>query len=361
MEEKQNNKEIKVRLHYIDSGNCTGVWKVKTENSTIFPENDDALYRVMTTYMPRYYFPSSLSEDGIHEFAGKEFCCLRDIVCREYHFDEDKYIAENGGESPFDFVCDDIEREVYRRIRKDDILLGIISVRKLLIEKIRRAVEKENNIIGTFYQNRGAHYRESGSLEYETSPIVVVHNPVFYGYGGYESATVYELFIDGNGKLLCTLNGEAGEDFDEPVEHVQIEGLFEIIHWLEEYGFITTNHSYGDIIVCEECGSIQVQQRAWIHPNCSTNGYVGEIGNDRDDNWCEECEEHNCFCTLYEFKKNMQEWWEELELTEMECITGFHQVNFSPKNDNQDFVATCNKWWREKDYDTQRNIWKKHN
>ncbi|MGG6548022.1 UNVERIFIED_CONTAM: hypothetical protein NY100_21690, partial [Prevotella sp. 15_C9] len=67
---------------------------------------------------------------------------------------------------------------------------------------------------------------------------MVIHNSEFYGYGGYESATVYEFFIDKADRLLCTLNGEAGEDFDEPVEHVQIEGLFEIVHWLEEYGFI---------------------------------------------------------------------------------------------------------------------------
>ncbi|MCO7113957.1 hypothetical protein NIB75_19435 [Bacteroides uniformis] len=127
---------------------------------------------------------------------------------------------------------------MYRRLRKDYAHLSIISIRRSLMEKIRDAVKKENNIIGTFYRNCGVHYREAESAEYETSPIVVVHNPVFYGYGGYEGATVYELFINGNGKLLCTLNGEAGEDFDEPAENVQTEGLLNITHWLEEYGFI---------------------------------------------------------------------------------------------------------------------------
>ena len=41
------------------------------------------------------------------------------------------------------------------------------------MEKIRDAVKKENNIIGTFYRNCGVHYREAESAEYETSPIVV--------------------------------------------------------------------------------------------------------------------------------------------------------------------------------------------
>lgn len=31
MEEKRNNREIRVRLHHIDSGNCTEVWEVRTE------------------------------------------------------------------------------------------------------------------------------------------------------------------------------------------------------------------------------------------------------------------------------------------------------------------------------------------
>lgn len=32
MEEKRNNKEIKVRLHHIDTGNCTEIWEVQAEN-----------------------------------------------------------------------------------------------------------------------------------------------------------------------------------------------------------------------------------------------------------------------------------------------------------------------------------------
>ena len=38
-----------------------------------------------------------------------------------------------------------------------------------IMEKIRDAVKKENNIIGTFYRNCGVHYREAESAEYETS------------------------------------------------------------------------------------------------------------------------------------------------------------------------------------------------
>lgn len=133
----------------------------------------------MTVHMPRCYFPTSLGENSILKFAGEEFRRVKDIVCRRYNFNEDKYIRENAGVSPFDSVRGNFEQEVYRRLRKDYAHLSIISIRRSLMEKIRDAVKKENNIIGTFYRNCGVHYREVESPEYETSPIVVVHNSAF--------------------------------------------------------------------------------------------------------------------------------------------------------------------------------------
>lgn len=329
------------------------------ETGRIFPEDDDALYREMTVHMPGCYFPTSLSEDGIHEFAGEEFHRIRNIVCRHYNFNEDKYIQENASVSPFDSVQDNFEMEVYRRIRKDYVQLSVISIRESLLRKIRHAVEKENNIIGTFYRNRGVHYRESESPEYETSPIVVVHNPVFYGYGGYEGATVYELFIDGNGKLLCTLNGEGGEDFDEPAENVQTEGLLNITHWLEEYGFIPDDTDDDGITVCDECGSDNIQTQAWVDPN--TRIFIGTTGIDREDNWCDECEDHQPFCTLKEFKERMEEWWNSLDANQMEQITGCRQDKCPAGDNHQGFAETCNEWWENKGYDEKRKIWKEHN
>lgn len=201
--------------------------------------NENELHQKMVNYLAPLYFPDSLNEDDINELASKEFCRVRGIICREYKFDEDKYIEENNGTSPFDFVRDDVEHEVYARIRKDMDYIGLTEMRERYIQIIRSAVEKQNNIIGTFYQNKGIHFRhDQEALEYETSPIVVIHNSTFFNYGGYEANTVYELFIDAKGLLFCTLNGEDNENFNEPIEHVQTEGLVEITHWLAEQGFI---------------------------------------------------------------------------------------------------------------------------
>ena len=304
--------------------------KKTTTDNKAFLQNGNDLFEKMTAYMPRCYFPTALGKDAPHEFTDKEFLRVRDIICRKYHLAEARTIEENAGVSPFELVRDLFEQEVHRRIRKDYVQLSVISIRESLLGKIRRAVEKENNIIGTFYRNRGVHYREAESAEYETSPIVVVHNSAFYGYGGYESATVYELFIDGNGKLLCTLNGEAGEDFDEPIGQVQTEGLLEIAHWLEEHGFISADVNDDGIVVCEECGSDNIQTQAWVNPNART--FIGTTGIDRYDNWC-ECEDHQSFITLREFKERMQEWWDSLDENQMEQITGYRQGK-RPAGDN---------------------------
>lgn len=114
----------------------------------------------------------------------------------------------------------------------------INAIRDEALSLIRSAVV-EHQIIGTFYENLGEHYsHDQEPEEYGSSPIVVAHNTDFGSYGGYEAATVYELFTDGN-RLLCTLNGEAGEDFDEPLEHIQTEGLLCIVEWLVEHGFVS--------------------------------------------------------------------------------------------------------------------------
>lgn len=203
------------------------------------PEQDELLLKMSECLRP-LYFPTSFEDDDIHQLAIDEFNRVQDIICREYKFDEDKYIKENSGASPFDFVCDDIEQEIYARIRKDDNLLQLVTIREETIRTIRETVEKENNIIGTFYRNCGKHFwLGEVTEEYESSPIVVTQNKGYRTYGGYDANTVYELFINSEGLLFCTLNGESGENFDEPIEHVQVEGLIDIKHWLEKQNFIS--------------------------------------------------------------------------------------------------------------------------
>lgn len=66
------------------------------------------------------------------------------------------------------------------------------------------------------------------------------------------------------------------------------------------------NDDGNKILVCEECGSSNVQMRAWV--NANTLDYTSDSGDtDRDNYWCEDCEEHNYLCSRSDYlngKKN---------------------------------------------------------
>ncbi len=53
--------------------------------------------------------------------------------------------------------------------------------------------------------------------------------------------------------------------------------------------------NYSTKLVCAECGSDQIQVLAWIDAN--TNEYKSEGTDDRENHWCEKCQEHVEFIT----------------------------------------------------------------
>lgn len=61
------------------------------------------------------------------------------------------------------------------------------------------------------------------------------------------------------------------------------------------------------VLVCQECGSREIQMMAWVDPN--TLEYVSSIDADSDDQWCDACQEHVWFCSLEEFGDNLDAWW----------------------------------------------------
>ena len=59
------------------------------------------------------------------------------------------------------------------------------------------------------------------------------------------------------------------------------------------------------ILVCEDCGSEDVQILQWVNPNTGEN--FGGTGEDRDDNWCDNCKEHTRLITKEEYIENQEE------------------------------------------------------
>jgi hypothetical protein len=234
----------------------------------------------------------------------------------------------------------------------------INPAREELLLAIAGAV-KPKGCIGTFYKNTGQrHTVDQTEEEYPGSPVVVVHNKEYRTYGGYEAATVYDLYIDG-GRIMCTLNGEAGEDWDEPIENIQIEGLLNIVSWLSEYGFVVeeTDNPFR----CVQCGSPDVQIRAWIHPNESdrVSGFCSD-GED-EDNWCNSCESHTELKTEDGLLDEIEEWWDNTGFKEKERITGYRRPDFSPGDGYREFVDACNTYWEELPVEEKIEKWSAFN
>ena len=233
----------------------------------------------------------------------------------------------------------------------------IDAIRDEALSLIRGAVA-EHKIIGTFYKNLGEHYsHDQEPEEYDSSPIVVIHNADFGAYGGYEAATVCELFLDGKGRLLCTLNGEAGEDFDEPIEHIQTEGLLCIVEWLVEYGFIDD-----DPWRCEACGSLAVQANVWIDSNTKE---VIQGAHNRDEHHCADCDANTCQIRESELLRNMDKWWRTLEGAVKEDITGIRFEDFRTGNSDNElqeadirFSEVCRLWWEQRSTEEKISVWK---
>jgi DNA-directed RNA polymerase subunit RPC12/RpoP len=52
------------------------------------------------------------------------------------------------------------------------------------------------------------------------------------------------------------------------------------------------------IYVCSECGSSNIEMKAWVNPN--TNEIFDTISTDQEDCWCNDCEEHYALDTKKE-------------------------------------------------------------
>lgn len=109
------------------------------------------------------------------------------------------------------------------------------------------------------------------------------------------------------------------------------------------------------LLVCDECGSREIQMMAWVDPN--TLEYVSSIDADADDQWCDACQEHVWFCLLEEFGDNLDAWWLAVDFPKMERITGLSAANYLANDGGQAFLDACNAWWKTIDYERKRAIW----
>lgn len=114
-----------------------------------------------------------------------------------------------------------------------------------------------------------------------------------------------------------------------------------------------------DVMVCEHCGSTNVQIKAWVDAN--TEVLCSEIEDGIDGQWCEDCECHRYFDSKSNYEDKMQRWFANLEFDAVELMSGLRQMDFNQENGAQEFVDAVSKWWAELPYDDKRDMYNTYN
>ncbi len=126
----------------------------------------------------------------------------------------------------------------------------LLGVRERLARRITTIVKENGGHIDS-------HFMDDETIT-EYPPVVVSKDSNGYNrYGGYEAATLVSIFLRED-ILYCMLNGEAGENFEQPMSSIQIEGLLEILKWFKESEIPIVDEE--EILVCNECGSMDIQE-----------------------------------------------------------------------------------------------------
>lgn len=104
---------------------------------------------------------------------------------------------------------------------------------------------------------------------------------------------------------------------------------------------------------CCECGSTDVQIKAWVDPN-NSNKYISET-EDTGDNWCDSCEQHPRVIPHTELMKDIDLWWEQCDGEDIEVITGLDDNDFESE---EEYDIACQACWNEKTNDQKIEIWR---
>lgn len=118
--------------------------------------------------------------------------------------------------------------------------------------------------------------------------------------------------------------------------------------WTERWG---KDH----ILVCKECGNLNIECKCWIDANLDQT--TSETSYDTDDNWCRDCEQHAHFCFLSEFEEKMNDWFAQADFKTMESMFGLHHEDFDEEDGYQAFVYACEARWNALSYEQKRKFY----
>lgn len=122
----------------------------------------------------------------------------------------------------------------------------------------------------------------------------------------------------------------------------------------------TDNDIIEDPYRCADCGSLDVQELAWINRN--TGKYKGIVSIEERDRWCVYCDNNTLQVKESELLEDIQNWWEQLDCQTMETITNLKHESFINETDqDKAFGAACNKYWEDLNAEQKISFWKHYN
>lgn len=125
-------------------------------------------------------------------------------------------------------------------------------------------------------------------------------------------------------------------------------------------GKLTDNHIIENPYRCAECGSLDIQNVAWIDTN--TNEYKDMFLSDDEDKHCEYCDEHTRQILESELIKEIDDWRKQVDGIEMEIITGLEHESFCTEPDpDKAFNEACCNYWNGQNVEQKIAIWKHYN
>lgn len=103
---------------------------------------------------------------------------------------------------------------------------------------------------------------------------------------------------------------------------------------------------------CSACGSLEVESRVWADANTGENA----TGDDSIEYHCLNCD-HDHVIPESEYLQRVEEWWSQADFPTMERITGLRQVDFSAQDGYQGFVDSASAWWMKQTTDQKIRRW----
>lgn len=108
---------------------------------------------------------------------------------------------------------------------------------------------------------------------------------------------------------------------------------------------------------CKECGSLAVQDQVWIDSN---TGETMLTPQDKSEYYCSDCQENIYHIHESELMKIIQQWWDAAEIRIKEAVTGIAVAAFAPEDVRDGFDYACDKFWERLTIEEKIGKWRDH-